>query len=636
MLLAIDIETAPAKGFETYDRAALDHNRNRISLIATYDGTVGRTFREIGDFNRYLATLHVSTRYVFHNAKFDLKTLVHQGAAVSVDSLHEDTSLMGLALPDKIPDAWMVQYGVRRREANKLAGTNVHRDAGPNSLKTLAPYHLGVAPFWEVADHDNEEYAIKDAKYTWMLHGVLKEKLEAAGAYEFYTKHLLPWARMIMRAEQRGVAIDNELMDSMEAKTKVEMVSVSSQLDETWAGAHRAYHELLVAQERERYDGMRTIALDKLKNPTPERVAHTSQRYDKLCEKSLTTVPAKINLNSPDQLSWLLRDHLKLDIETFKGDKESTGKPVLQRLAGTRPDVRLFLQYRAHNKLLTSFFPTYREMQVRGVVHGSFNIDIARTGRLTSSDPNLQQVPGALHALFRARPNHKLICYDLSAIEPTVIAYLTECPVLCDLLISGGNFHSNNVRVFLGIDATDAEVKEHYPNERKLVKEVALSLFYGAGSERIRETGMKYGFTWSKQETRQMHQRFKERYETVFRYKRELDRVLEQGGTMQNVLGRILRIPDPANVYMQGFNTLVQSSASDMLLDAARRACDAHEGLHPLLFVHDEFISEVREEEATDADKVVKGAMEAFKLPTSYGMVPVVAEGGVHGYWAKG
>jgi hypothetical protein len=107
-LVAIDIETAPAPGFETYDRAALDFNRNRITLIATYDGTSGRIFRDTGTLNGYLATLDGATRFVFHNGKFDLKTLIKKGANLSPESLHEDTSLMGLALPDKIPDSWMV------------------------------------------------------------------------------------------------------------------------------------------------------------------------------------------------------------------------------------------------------------------------------------------------------------------------------------------------------------------------------------------------------------------------------------------------------------------------------------------------------------------------------------------------
>lgn len=634
-LVAIDIETAPAAGWETYDRAALDFNRNRITLIAAHDGTTGRIFRDIGAFNGYLDALDGATRFVFHNGKFDLKTLMKKGANLSADSLHEDTSLMGLALPDKIPDSWMVVYGLRRKEANKIAGAAIHRDAGPNSLKTLAPYHLGVAPFWETADHADEVYALKDAQYTWQLAKCLETKLKAVGAFDFYHKHLLPWARMIMRAEYRGITIDNDLMGVMEKKAEAGLAEAELQLDEVWADAHAAYYKLQVEALYKDYDAKTEAAISKLKDKA--KTEGTRARYARLASTARDKIPAKINLGSPDQLSWLLKEHLKLDITTFKGDEESTGKPVLQRLAGTRSDVRTFLQYRSHSKLLNAFFPSYRSMQVRNVIHCGFNLDIARTGRLSSSEPNLQQVPGALHALFRARAGHKLLCYDLSAIEPTVIAFLTECPVLCDLLINGGNFHSNNVRIFLGINATDAEIKERYVNERKLVKEVALSLFYGAGSERIRETAMKYGFTWSKQQCRDIHRRFKDTYETVFKYKAQLDRALEAGASMQNVMGRILRIPNRADVYMQGFNTLCQSSASDMLLDAAERACSkAPTVIHPLLFVHDESISEVKEEEAVYADGVVKGCMESFKLPTVFGNIPVVAEGGISDFWSKG
>ena len=638
MRLAIDIETTPAPGWETYEDAALDFNRNHITLIATYDGTTGRVFRDVGALNDYLATLPVGTRFVLHHGKFDIKKLKKEGALLDFDSLHEDTSLMGLALPDKIPDAWMVQYGVRRKEANKLLGQNVHRDAGPNSLKTLAPYHLGVAPFWEVANHDNEEYALKDAAYTWRLSYVLEEKLKAAGAYDFYQKHLLPWARLIMKAEYRGIMIDNDLMAKMEAQSAIDAEATGRQLDEIWAGAHAAYYKLGVEEVYRRYDAMAEVAVTKLKNKTPERIVHLKSRYAIMAGKARDKVPAKINLGSPDQMAWLLKEYLQLDITTFNGKEESTGAPVLKRLAGTSPDLKVLLAHRGHTKLLNAFYPSYREMQVKGgIIHCNFNMDIARTGRLSSSGPNLQQVSKKLHPLFRARPGRKLICYDLSAIEPTVIAFLTEDPVLCDLLINGGNFHSNNVRIFLGINATDAEIKVKYQNERAMVKEVALALFYGAGGERIRECAQKYGFIWTKQYCRAVHQRFKETYETVFTYKRDLDRALERGATMQNVMGRILRIPQPSDVYMQGFNTLIQSSASDMLLDAARRADDKLEGKADLeLLVHDEVLFEADEVDAEPAARTIRECMEAFKLPTSYGMVPVVAEGGINDCWTKG
>lgn len=636
MRLAIDIETAPAPGWETYERAALDHNRNRITLIATYDGTSGRVFRDIESFNRFISSCPSGVSCVFHNGKFDLKTLITQGAALTFDDLHDDTQLMAVAHPDKIPDPWLVQYGMRRKEANEQLGQNVHREAGKHSLKTLAPYHLGVAPFWEVADHDNEEYALKDVTYTYKLAECLEAKLKEAGAYEFYKNRLIPWACMIGRAELAGIALDQDLMAQKEKEAEAGALQAKRRLDEMWAGAYQAYRELQEDEVRQEYTQKMQAAVERLKDKS--KAPKTAERYLDKMQKALDKIEP-LNLDSPTQLTWLLRDHLGLDISTFKGDDESTGKPVLKRLGVTRPDVSTFLDYRQHTKLATAFFPSYRSMQMRGAIYCGFNLNGTRTGRLSSSEPNLQQVPGSLHPLFIPRPGNKLICYDLSAIEPTVVAYLTEDHELCDLLINGGNFHSNNVRIFLGINATDKEIKENLQNERAMAKEVALALMYGAGSERIRESAQKFGMTWSQQFCREVHKRFKERYETVFRYKRELDKVLERGGTMQNAMGRILKIPYKQDVYMQGFNTLVQSSASDMLLDAACRA-DASlrtKGLYtPRLFVHDEVVAEAPEAHAELVSTTYKMAMEAFKLPTAYGLIPVKAEGGLRDKWEKG
>jgi DNA polymerase I-like protein with 3'-5' exonuclease and polymerase domains len=255
-----------------------------------------------------------------------------------------------------------------------------------------------------VADHADEAYALKDAEYTWKLAKALEPKLKAAGCFDFYHKHLLPWARMIMRAEYRGITIDNDLMGVMEAKAQQGLLEAARQLDEVWADAHLAYREMKIAEMRADYQEKAQRALEKMKKPTTNKRVAVIERYRLMADKSITkNAPIKINLGSPDQLSWLLKEHLKLDITTFKGDEESTGKPVLQRLAGTRSDVRTFLQYRSHSKLLNAFFPSYRQMQVRNAIHCGFNLDIARTGRLSSSEPNLQQVPGALNALFIAR-----------------------------------------------------------------------------------------------------------------------------------------------------------------------------------------------------------------------------------------
>src|SRR5690606_17483037 len=103
-----------------------------------------------------------------------------------------------------------------------------------------------------------------------------------------------------------------------------------------------------------------------------------------------------INYSSPQQMSWLLKDYLKLDITDPQGE-ESTSKAVLNKLAATgREDIRAYLDWREADKVLTMYLPTYRELQVEGIIHPSFNLTGTRTGRTSSSAPNLQQVPPKL------------------------------------------------------------------------------------------------------------------------------------------------------------------------------------------------------------------------------------------------
>jgi len=625
MRLAVDIETAPAVGFEEYEDAALDVNRQRITLIATYSPETGpRVFRSMGEFLPFLASL-TDVHMVFHNAKFDLKGLWRHGLPKDRYKEYDDTQLMAVALVDKIPDQWLIRYNRTRIEAGPH-----HREAGKYSLKTLAPYHLGVAPFWEVADHNNDEYALKDAQYTYELAEVLEKKLEQDGSLTFYKTKLLRWSMMLATAEYEGIRLDTALLEEMVAATELEFKTIKEELTSAWAEPAAAWADRVRAKVRAKYRQMTEVAVSKAKD-----AYKTECRYRELERRALESANTKLNLDAPAQLAWLFKDYFKLDITTFGGDAESTAKPVLQRLAQSRDDIKLFLDYRAKSKLLSAFFPSYREMVFNSRLHTNFNMNGTRTGRLSSSGPNLQQCPGHLHKLFVPAQGNKLLCYDLSAIEPTVIAYITEDPVLCDLLLSGGNFHSNNVRVFMGIEADDEEIKAKYTKERKLAKEVGLSLLYGAGAGRLEETAAKYGLPWSLGRCREVLARFKDTYQTVYDYKRQLDRLLESGQSTQNILGRRFKIPDKKDVYMKGFNTLVQGSASDLLLEGAARAWAKFPNMRPRLFVHDEVIMEVPEEAAEEAAAVLVSSLESFNLTTNYGRLPVKAEGGIYAAWSK-
>lgn len=632
--IALDIETAPAFGWETFENAALDHHRNIITIISVWRESGGKTF--ITGEEAFSYCLEDRLPIVTHGGRFDFKNLIEKKSGFSVPDFQEDTMLMALALFERIPETWLVEYEKKRKELNKAAGFELHREARHFSLKTLAPYFLGVEPFWEVANHADSEYALKDAKYTYDLSYVLEKKLHEEGGYKFYKEHLMPWARMLLSMELRGCRLDMEKLNIMEAHSVAEKERLKNVLDELWAPAYKAYWHEERMKLAYHYGEKEREAKQKLKKPTTERLIAVSARYDKLCEAAAAKLPKAINLDSPAQLKWLLKDHLKLDVETFDGENESTGKAVLNRLAGQgRQDVRTLMEYREHSKLASAFFPSYREKQWNGSIYTNFNMNIARTGRLSSNGPNLQQVPGELHPLFIAPPGYRLITLDLSGIEPVVVAYLSECFNICSLLINGGNFHNANLRVMLGLEGAEQDLKALYPVERDLVKEVGLSILYGAGAGRVEESSTKRGFAFSNKECKAIVRNMKEHYASIYEFKEQVDYALNNQKPIRNILGRPVVVKDRASIYMTGFNTLVQSSASDMMLEGMKRAYSEAPYIEPLMIVHDEGIWRVPENKAEEGFEILKRHLTSWNLETKWGPIPVNVEGKISNEWCK-
>jgi DNA polymerase I-like protein with 3'-5' exonuclease and polymerase domains len=643
MIVAIDIETKPALGFESYEKAALDHHRNEITQIAwaCSDGTAGvfSGLEPVLKINQKLSIWRENKpQFVGHNLKFDLKTLITKGAHLTVDDYGGDTMLQAVASFDKIPEDWLSHYEVKRQEENAKYKKQVHREAGQYSLKTLAPFHLGIAPFWETESHDNAEYALNDARYTLQLYLKQQEILMAQGTHDFYDKKIMGWARMILEAELRGVKLDLDLLERLDAESKIKAAEARNELIELWQEPMEEYGKLQYRQIDAQYEEMKARAINKAK--TEKTKLSAVVRYDNLKQRAIEKIEP-FNMDSPSQLMWLFRDYYGLDVNTFEGD-ESTGKSVLNRLASEgRQDVGKFLEYRKHTKLTKAFFPAYKSMHWDGRIYCGFNLNGTRTGRLSSSEPNLQQVPGELHSLFIAERDRRLLCYDLSNIEPILIAYITECPNLCKLLIDGRNFHDVNTKVFFDLPDSipDSEIKKTYARERKVAKELGLLLLYGGGKKKIRESAQKYGFQFSMADCEQKYNRFRKQYDAVFQFKKQLDKRLEAGEAIKNLMGRHYKIPNRDDVYMKGLNTLIQSSASDLLVESAARAYRRYKAENidavPILFVHDETIVDASEADAERARDVLLQEMLSYNLTTPYGQIKLKAEGGINGYWQK-
>jgi DNA polymerase I-like protein with 3'-5' exonuclease and polymerase domains len=635
MLVSLDVETACGVGCEGKCDHALDEHRNRITVvgIVTSSGE-RRTFRCLDELRSWLDTLP-DWRVLGHAFKFDIKTLAAKGLDLS-ERWEDDTLLMAAVLTEKVSEEYLAWYE-RERARRKALGESHHRQGSAHSLKVLAPYFVGVPAFWETASHDDDSYVLADVEYTLKLHAVLEQKLKAEGSYGFYKEKLLPFTRMLLASERAGISLDLGALSRHEELASQTTVQARAKLDTLWADAYAKWEG---DQKRALYADYllkADAAVARLKDKTKEQA--TRARYATLYAKAAEKLP-RFNLDSPTQLTWLLKDHLGLDIADFDGE-ETTGKAVLQRLSAEgREDIATFLTYRKAQKLSQAFFPSYRAMHWEGVIHTSFNPTGTRTGRLSSSSPNLQQVSKDIHDIFVARPGYKLATFDMSAIEPRLIAFYTGDLNLFEIVTSGADFHGTNAKVFFDLECPVSEVKKRYPKQREVGKEVGLLLMYGGGYKRLQESAMKRGFVWSEKECRRKVERFKEFYEGVYRFRdEEIAPALRRGETLVNLLGRPFRIPDPDEIHLKGMNTLIQSGASDLVLNSAHRMTKTFEergiDARVLLLVHDEIVTEIPADRASECEAIIVESMTNYRLESPLGLIPLAVEGKIAASWEK-
>jgi len=582
-------------------------------MIALTDGQWSKVLT--GDVIAKLCILDSIYDWTFdgHNFKFDWLHLAVHGFTIPLDRWIGDSSIAAYVLTEKIPNDWLDRYEIQR----KKKGSH-HRKAGKHSLKTLAPYFLGVEPFWEVEDHSDQDYALKDTLYTRQLNDLLEEKLKNAGQFEFYQR-LLEWTKLLVQAELRGLTYDPIQALIMKSELLDESLDLYAKMKENWKEAEQAKLDLDFKKIQEKY---------KTKNWSEEK---TTKAIDKASAKL-----KPFNYSSPSQVIWLLRDYLKYDV-TREDGKDSTGSAVLRRLSEDHEDVKIFQQWRKANKLLTSFFPAYEGFVVDGAIHPIYNVDVTRTGRTSSQRPNAQQVTSKLKKLFPARPGYKIVGFDAAAIEAKLIAYVTEDPTLYKIIQDGTSIHDFNCKQWFKLDCDYKDIKTLYSKERKATKNVGFALFYNAGFNRIRIALAQAGFLISNEEAKEIHKKFKTDFRIAYQKAQQVVYEFQQGRVLKNLFGRPLSIEVPQDAYMKGFNKLIQSSASDYLLYSANKAAlhllEAGIEAHPILFVHDYVGFEVLEKQAAHAAGIIVDAMTDYNLMTRHGPIKLEVDGGISSHW---
>jgi DNA polymerase I-like protein with 3'-5' exonuclease and polymerase domains len=631
-LLSLDIET---KSTTENKEDALNSHKSEITCIGVYGPGLAKVYRAPWDSFLYEVYNNDAYEFVMHNGKFDLKHMYFKFGEMPnwKERYSADTRYMAFVCTEKISEEYLAEYEAKRKELNKTR-TNPHREARLHSLKTLAPYFLGVEPFWEVDNgHDDDEYVLKDCEYTYKLHAFFTKLLTTLGQFDFYNDKLMPWSKVVLQAELMGVKIDVPLIEKLQVENTEKIAQLTATLKLEWADHFAAYSQKVLKELNSQYNEMFQSYMAKHQNAS---LVDTQLRYVNMFERAKNKLienrELELNLDSPAQLAWLLKDRLGLDIENLEG-KESTGKEVLQKLSRENKAVGKLLELRKATKLVTAFLPKYlanRTSEDR--IHCDFNIDGTRTGRLSSSGAaNLQQVPRDMKHIFAADPDMTFITYDVTAVEPLLMAYYSEDAALTKLIQEGKSLHSVNAVIMFDLDCTDEEVKDKYPVQRQIAKTIGLACLYGAGWRQVQLACRKEGIFFTESQCKSIVKRIRTTYQGVWDFKQELDRVLESGEVIFNYMGRPIKIVNQEDVYMQGFNTLIQGSASDIVLDIGLEI-DTQLPAIPVLFVHDSIITLTHNDNAATVDKEIQRIFKRTLTNASTSFT-IQIDGGINNVW---
>ena len=376
----------------------------------------------------------------------------------------------------------------------------------------------------------------------------------------------------------------------------------------------------------------------------PEFLREMSSRLavdmDTLAEKIYEGSGHRFNINSPKQLGDVLFNKMNLakPMKYGKGKVISTAQDVLEELAEKHPVPMQVLEYRQLAKLKSNYLDQLPGLADKnGRVHTTFNQVGTSTGRLSSTNPNLQNIPTRtalgreIRKAFIAAPGNLLMSADYSQIELRLMAHFSQDPLLLDAYRTGKDIHTLTAAEVFEVDAETMDKET-----RARAKAVNFGIVYG-----ISPFGLSVQLGIDQKVAREYIERYFDRYKGVRGFIDETLETVRREGAVRTFFGRVRPIPDiqSRNPNMRGFaertagNTPLQGTAADLIklamikLDAEIRARKLQSVM--TLQVHDELLFDVVPEEREEMEALVKHEMETVAEFS----VPIVADVGVGDNW---
>ena len=556
---------------------------------------VGVSFAIVAGEAAYVPIAH---NYEGAPAQLSLDTVLR-----GIKPILEDPSIKKIGQNMKYDMSVMGKYGVEIRGLafdTMLESYVLNSVASRHNMDDLALKYLGrtTIHFEDIAGKGAKqvtfnqidlevagEYAAEDADITLQLHQTIWPRLsESEKLRSVFEKIELPLVGVLSRIERNGVLLDTDLL---------------------------AKHSEALA--------VRIVELE---------------------EEAYSLAGEEFNLGSPKQLQQIFFEKLKLPVirKTPKG-QPSTAEPVLQELAHDYPLPKVIMEYRGLTKLKSTYTDQLPKQvhESTGRVHTSYHQAVAATGRLSSKDPNLQNIPirteegRRVRKAFIAAPGYKLIAADYSQIELRIMAHLSKDDGLLKAFRDGLDIHSATASEVFGHPIE--QVKDF---ERRSAKAINFGLIYGMSA-----FGLARQLSIPRGDAQDYIDLYFERYPGVRAY---MDSVREQAagdGYVETIFGRRLYLPDITASNFQrrqgaeraAINAPMQGSAADIIklamIDVDGWLMESGIDAKMIMQVHDELVLEVREDLVPKVMAIVDEKMSsAAELD-----VPLVVESGMGDNW---
>ncbi|MDX1588555.1 MAG: DNA polymerase I [Oleiphilaceae bacterium] len=490
--------------------------------------------------------------------------------------------LRGIA-EDTMLQSYVLNSVASRHDMDSLARR--YLDVGTTSYEAIAGKGAKQRRFDEIEIEVAGPYAAEDADITLRLHRQLRPQLKAIENLERVYRDIdMPLVPVLSRMERRGALVDRHLL----ARQSEELAKRMGEL---------------------------------------EALAH-----DEAGEA--------FNLGSPKQLQAIFYDKLGLPVvkKTPKG-QPSTAEPVLQELAIDHELPRLILEHRSLSKLKSTYTDRLPEVinPTTGRIHTSYHQAVTATGRLSSSNPNLQNIPirssegRRIRQAFVAAPGYRLVAADYSQIELRIMAHLSGDKGLLTAFAEGKDIHKATAAEVFGtpLDKVNDE-------QRRSAKAINFGLIYGMSA-----WGLSRQLGIPRDTSQEYIDRYFQRYPGVLEYMDRTRKEAHEQGYVETLFGRRLYLPEihsRNNNLRQGaertaINGPMQGTAADIIKRAMITAEDwiGRSGLDAMMImqVHDELIVEVRKDQVDELTRALEDLMsQAASLD-----VPLLVEAGVGDNW---